>query len=317
MSELAALIFDVDGTLADTERDGHRIAFNRAFAEAALDWHWSVELYGKLLAISGGKERIRFYLQQLNPHPHPHLAFPGRGSSRGWGYENITRLRGLNPHPHPHLAFPGRGSSRGWGYENVARLRGLSGGDNSGKGDSPDDLDEFIADLHAAKIKHYQQLLASGAIPLRPGVRRLLDEARTQAVRLAIATTSALPNATALLERTLAPSWFEVIAAGDIVPAKKPAPDIYGYVLAKMGLTPGECLVFEDSQHGLQAARQAGLKTVVTVNDYTEGQDFADAILLLNHLGEPEQHFTVLAGEVPDDVSYLDMALVRRLHSCF
>ena len=155
-------------------------------------------------------------------------------------------------------------------------------------------------------------LLANGVIPLRPGVRRLLDEARTQAVRLAIATTSALPNATALLERTLDPSWFEVIAAGDIVPAKKPAPDIYEYVLAKMGLTPGECLVFEDSQHGLQAAHKAGLKTVVTVNDYTRGQDFADAILLLNHLGEPEQPFTVLAGEVPDDASYLDMALMRR-----
>jgi len=257
MSGLAALIFDVDGTLADTERDGHRIAFNRAFAEAALDWHWSVELYGKLLAISGGKERIRFYLQQYCPDFQPPY----------------------NP--------------------------------------TVPEKSEFIADLHAAKTKHYQELLADGAIPLRPGVRRLLDEARTQAVRLAIATTSALPNATALLEQTLDPSWFEVIAAGDLVPAKKPAPDIYEYVLAKMGLTPGECLVFEDSQHGLQAAHQAGLKTVVTVNDYTQGQDFTDAILLLNHLGEPEQPFTVLAGEVPDDASYLDMALVRHLHSAF
>jgi phosphoglycolate phosphatase-like HAD superfamily hydrolase len=58
MSELRALIFDVDGTLADTERDGHRVAFNRAFAEVGLDWEWSVSLYGELLAIAGGKERI-------------------------------------------------------------------------------------------------------------------------------------------------------------------------------------------------------------------------------------------------------------------
>ncbi len=62
MSELRAVIFDVDGTLADTERDGHRLAFNRAFAEAELDWNWDASLYGDLLAVAGGKERIRFYL---------------------------------------------------------------------------------------------------------------------------------------------------------------------------------------------------------------------------------------------------------------
>ena len=66
MAELEALIFDVDGTLADTERDGHRIAFNRAFDEAGLDWVWSVDLYGKLLSVTGGKERIRHYLEHFN-----------------------------------------------------------------------------------------------------------------------------------------------------------------------------------------------------------------------------------------------------------
>ena len=64
MSELKALIFDVDGTLADTERDGHRVAFNQAFADAGLDWDWSVEVYGDLLSVTGGKERIRFYLEK-------------------------------------------------------------------------------------------------------------------------------------------------------------------------------------------------------------------------------------------------------------
>lgn len=63
MSKLKALLFDVDGTLADTERDGHRIAFNRAFAEAGLDWDWPEDLYGELLAISGGKERMHHYLR--------------------------------------------------------------------------------------------------------------------------------------------------------------------------------------------------------------------------------------------------------------
>ncbi len=249
MTELHALIFDVDGTLANTERDGHRVAFNRAFAEAGLDWHWSVSFYGELLAVAGGKERIRFYLN------HYRSDFPPTAN-----------------------------------------------------------LDRLSADLHAAKTKHYQELLASGAIPLRPGVERLLKEARRQEVRLAIATTSALPNVTALLEKNLEPSWFELIVAGDIVPAKKPAPDIYHYVLEVMELQAQDCLVFEDSHHGLKASSQVGLKTVVTFNDYTKNQDFADAILVVNNLGEPEQPFTVVSGDV-GDVSYLDMSLVRRLHA--
>ncbi|PHM19681.1 MAG: protein CbbY [Curvibacter sp. PD_MW3] len=63
---LRALIFDVDGTLADTE-SAHRAAFNHAFMELGLDWHWDEALYTELLEISGGKERIRHYWKQVNP----------------------------------------------------------------------------------------------------------------------------------------------------------------------------------------------------------------------------------------------------------
>ena len=247
MNRLQALIFDVDGTLADTERDGHRVAFNRAFAEAGLDWDWSVELYGELLSVVGGKERIRFYLQQYLPD----------------------------------IQMP---------------------------------TDEFIADLHATKTKHYLELLASGEIPLRPGVERLIKEAHSQGVRLAIATTSALPNVIALLERSLDPSWFEVIAAGDIVPAKKPAPDIYFYVLEKMNLKAQNCLVVEDSYHGLQASTQVGLPTIVTINEYTKNHDFKSALLVLSDLGEPEFPCNVVAGN-DVDINYLDMKTLYRLHS--
>jgi HAD superfamily hydrolase (TIGR01509 family) len=244
MTQLKALIFDVDGTLADTEKDGHRVAFNRAFAEAGLDWHWSAEIYGDLLNVAGGKERIYFYITKYRP--------------------NIEKI------------------------------------DN-----------RLIANLHAAKTEHYRQLLASGSIPLRPGVKRLIKEALSQEIRLAIATTSALPNALALLEHTLEPSWFEVIAAGDIVAAKKPAPDIYHYVLQKLDLDASECLVFEDSSHGLQASTQAGLKTVVTINDYSKNHNFAKASLVLDSLGEPEQPFTVISGNVGEK-SYVDLELIYK-----
>ena len=66
-NQLQCLIFDVDGTLANTERDGHRVAFNRAFEEVGLSWHWSEEFYGQLLTVSGGKERLSYYLQQYQP----------------------------------------------------------------------------------------------------------------------------------------------------------------------------------------------------------------------------------------------------------
>jgi HAD superfamily hydrolase (TIGR01509 family) len=61
---LRALLWDVDGTLAETELDGHRIAFNRAFAERGLPWRWDRSTYIGLLAISGGRERLRWFLQR-------------------------------------------------------------------------------------------------------------------------------------------------------------------------------------------------------------------------------------------------------------
>lgn len=64
---LKALIFDVDGTLADTELNGHRVAYNRAFEQLGIDWHWTEATYGELLTVSGGKERMKYFVDNYQP----------------------------------------------------------------------------------------------------------------------------------------------------------------------------------------------------------------------------------------------------------
>ncbi|NJK55927.1 MAG: HAD-IA family hydrolase [Pleurocapsa sp. SU_5_0] len=245
-NRLQCLIFDVDGTLANTERDGHRVAFNRGFQTAGLDWHWSVDFYGELLTVSGGKERLKYFLRQYLPEFKP-----------------------------------------------------------------DGELNDFVAHLHQLKTKHYLELLNSGAIGLRPGTKRLIESARATGITLAIATTTSLPNVIALLEKYLDLDWFAVIAAGDIVPAKKPAPDIYHYVIKRLELDADSVVVVEDSDNGLASAIAAGLTTVVTVNNYTEQQDFNQAALVLSDLGEPEQPCRVIQGNLARN--YLDLAALRSI----
>ena len=204
---LRALVWDVDGTLAETEHDGHRIAFNQAFADEGLAWHWDEDLYRELLATTGGKERLRGWWQRVDPAA---------------------------------AAAP----------EAAAR----------------------IARLHVRKTAIYVDLVARGAVQLRPGVARLLQAAREAGLTLAIATTTSPDNVQALLQATLgadSPGWFACIGAGDVVPTKKPAPDIYLWVLQRLGLAAADCLALEDSAPGCAAAVAAGLPTVVTRSCYT------------------------------------------------
>jgi HAD superfamily hydrolase (TIGR01509 family) len=222
MKTLKALIFDVDGTLAETERDGHLPAFNAAFVDHALPWVWDAELYERLLNITGGKERIRHYAEML-------------------------------------------------ASDLLARA----------------DFDQRVRAVHQSKTAHYISRVERGQIALRPGIAELIRAARQAGIRLAIATTTAPENVTALLAASLAPdapSWFEVIGAGDRVAAKKPAPDIYRWVLEQLRLPAAACLAIEDSENGLQAALAAGLACVITPGEFTCRQTFAGAHRVVSDL---------------------------------
>ena len=220
---LQALIFDVDGTLADTERDGHRVAFNQAFAKAGFDFEWDVELYGKLLLIAGGKERMRHYFE-----------------TEGW----------------PEAA----------GADHAA----------------------FLAEMHISKTAIFADLIASGQLPLRAGVLRLVDEAIAAGVRLGVCTTSNPKSIDAVLD-LMGPdrkSRFEFVLAGDIVSKKKPDPEIYSLAKSKLDLPAHECIVVEDSRNGLLAAVGAGLPCFITTSTYTVDEDFSEAVGIAPELGD-------------------------------
>lgn len=219
-----ALIFDVDGTLADTE-EAHRAAFNLAFERFRLGWVWGRAEYRELLMVTGGKERITKHIHTLDLSP-----------------AEFKRLLALVP------------------------------------------------DIHAEKTRLYSAIVSDGSVPLRAGVARLLDEALAAGCRLAIASTTTAANIDALLHTTLGtrgPEMFSVIACGDLVRAKKPAPDIYQLALRHLGLHADQAVAFEDSPNGLRSSVAAGLWTVVTPTFWTEGGDFSAAGLVLSDLGDP------------------------------
>ncbi|MCW9033601.1 MAG: HAD family hydrolase [Rhodospirillales bacterium] len=232
---LQALIFDVDGTLAETE-DVHRRAFNEAFKAAGLGWCWDPQLYRELLSVMGGKERLSHFLSMADP----------------------TFMESK-------------------------------------------DAQQRIRALHKSKTDYYVEFLNNGSLSFRPGIVRLLFEAQEQGILLAIATTTSPENVTALLKGGLGPSGpelFQSIVAGDAVPKKKPAPDVYLQVLQELNCSPKQCVAFEDSQSGLASATAAGIPTFVTLSEFTTCSDHSDAKAVLSHLGEPHNPCEVISGNI-------------------
>jgi HAD superfamily hydrolase (TIGR01509 family) len=240
---LRGLIFDFDGTIAETEQDGHRIAYNEAFKDNGLEWNWDRRLYHELLFVAGGKERIRHYLDAYQP----------------------TLPAGAPP--------------------------------------------DLIERIHRAKIKRFSAI--AERLPLRPGVQRLIREAKGAGLGVGIATTASLQGVESVLSQDPAlHEAFDVIAAGDVARHKKPAPDVYLWALDRLGLRAEDCIAIEDSSVGLSAALAAKIATLITTNDDTRTHRFDGALAVLSDLGEPGSPARTFSGPPPPggvaDLRYLN-----------
>lgn len=156
----------------------------------------------------------------------------------------------------------------------------------------------LVAGWHRRKTEIFTGLVAAGRLPARPGVRRIAAEAAARGVRLAVASTSAERSVRAVLESAVGgdlAARFEVLA-GDVVPRKKPSPDVYLLALERLGVRPEATLVVEDSRIGVLAARAAGLEVIVTLSAFTRDEDTSGARLVLSDLGEPDAPMRVVAN---------------------
>lgn len=249
------LIFDCDGVLADTERDGHQVAFNAMFDEVGVPLHWSDDEYAELVKIGGGKERLA---SVMTPELRAQLGVS----------QDDERLR------------------------------------------------QMLASWHQIKTRIYKELVAGGALPGRPGIRRLIAEADANGWAIAVCSTSARESVAAVLEHAVGAELAQhvQIFAGDIVLHKKPAPDIYLLALRTLGADAQNTVVVEDSGIGCQSAVAAGLATIVTVSAYTTNDDFDGAVLVLSDLGEPGHPMDILENPrgIPTG-DFVDLSLLNRV----
>jgi HAD superfamily hydrolase (TIGR01509 family) len=223
---IKSILWDVDGTLAETERDGHLKAFNQAFEALGLPWRWSEPRYGELLAVAGGRERLLHDMQ----------------------------CRGHVPiHPEERRALAER--------------------------------------VHRLKNELYARIVAGGNLPLREGVRELLDDCESAGVKLGIVTTTSRSNVEALLNTHLGKDWeskFAAVVCAREAPNKKPHPQAYLLALDALKLRPHEAVAVEDAHAGIAAAQAAGVPVIVTRSHYFAAVEAQGALAVGPSLGRTD-----------------------------
>lgn len=208
----------------------------------------------------------------------------------------------------------------GGGKERMASMLDAEFVARAGLPTDPAEQQSLIADMHKRKTAIYKELIFEGRLPGRPGVRRTAQEAAEAGWALAVASTSAEEAVRAVLEHVVGPDLCAkfLVLAGDIVPMKKPAADIYLLALETLRISSDEGLVIEDSRNGLLAAIGAGLRCLVTLSSYTWEEDMTEALLVVSDLGEPDSPVQVVANRSKADpgafvtLNDLDLVLQSR-----
>ena len=246
MKNLKAVFWDLDGTIADTEMEGHRIAFNRSFASFKLNWNWDYKIYKKLLSVSGGKNRIRHYSREINV-----------------------------------------------------------------------DLDyEQISSIHKLKQTHYTQIVKEGKIPIRTGVKRLVQSLSSLNVKQLIVTTSGLEAVNSMKKYVFdkADIFFDGFVTYEDVHFTKPNPEAYLLALRKLSVDKHDCIVIEDSLIGLKSALSAGINCLVTNSPWNEISvgDFNLASAVVDSLGDTDFNTKLFLGPKMS-LSYVDHSYLIKL----
>jgi HAD superfamily hydrolase (TIGR01509 family) len=220
---LEAVLWDVDGTLAETERDGHLVAFNAAFEKLDIPWRWDEIRYGELLRVAGGFERLLFDMESQPLAPA-----------------------------------------------------------------SMDERRALAQRVHVLKNQRYGEIVSSGALPLRAGVRELFDDCAASGVRMAIVTTTSRGNVDGLLGAHFGQQWrerFAAIVCAEDAPVKKPDPQAYRLVLQRLQLQAAATVAIEDSPAGLQAASALQIPVVIARSRYFADDPVPGALAVGPELG--------------------------------
>jgi len=205
---MRAIIFGGIGTIANTSYL-QRKAFNTAFEQLSIAWHWGEEEYRRLIVETGGESRIGQYNEKYGGLP-----------------------KGILPQQ-----------------------------------------------VHELKSNLFHNFMNNSKLPLRQGVKWVIDHAKFNNIKLAFATTTSRKNIDILLSSTgLDPSIFDIISNRALVDAPKPEPEVYQYCLNKLNVGANNSVAIEDASSGVEAAVSAGIKCVAFPNEFTANHNYLDAI---------------------------------------
>ena len=216
---IKACIFDVDGTIAETEGI-HLQAFNEAFKEFKIAWNWSKPTYKALLEIAGSENRIRYFNSKTKSN-----------------------------------------------FSN-----------------------DLIRELVKQKTKIYQEKLLSKSFYVRPGVLELVDALKKSKIKIGVATSTSMDNAMklfSLIWGNEAQNLFSVISTPKLNVNNKPAPDLYNITLQDLKVRRENVVAIEDSKIGLKSAKAASISTILAPSEFTRGDNFSDADLIVENLLDP------------------------------